>query len=264
MFDLYAYLTGLVVLLAAGLFFWPISVMKENAGIVDSLWSLFFILAAVTYFVTVPETGPRAVLVLLLVSVWGLRLSAYITWRNWGEGEDHRYRAMRERNQPFAWKSLYIVFLLQAAIAWIVSLPLLGAISGPSALGFIDYLGIAVFTVGVFFESVGDWQLARFKADPENKGKVLDSGLWRYTRHPNYFGDFCVWWGFWLIALAAGAWWSFPAPLVMTGLLLKVSGVSLLEKDISERRPNYRAYKQRTNAFFPGPPRSPGTSETAA
>lgn len=253
MFDLTSYLTGLLVLAMAGLLVWPLSVYKENAGIVDSLWSVFFILAAVTYFMTVPETGPRSGFMLALVGVWGFRLSAHITWRNWGEGEDHRYRAMRKRNEPFAWKSLYLVFLLQAVIAWVVSLPLLGAISGQAAIGILDIAGFLIFTLGLFFEALGDWQLARFKADPANQGKVLDTGLWRYTRHPNYFGDFCVWWGFGLIALSAGAWWSLPAPLIMTGLLLKVSGVSLLEKDISERRPEYTEYILRTNAFFPGP-----------
>lgn len=183
-------------------------------------------------------------------------LSGYITWRNWGKGEDYRYAAMRERNQPFVWKSLYIVFLLQAALAWFISLPLLGAVTGQSAIGLLDWAGLAVVLTGLFFESVGDFQLAFFKSRPENKGKVMDRGLWRYTRHPNYFGDFCVWWGFYLLALSAGAWWSLPAPLLMSFLLLKVSGVSLLEKDIGERRPGYAEYARRTNAFFPWMPKN--------
>ncbi|MEX0324828.1 MAG: DUF1295 domain-containing protein [Puniceicoccaceae bacterium] len=254
MFDLSAFLAALAVLCGFGIIFWPISIIIRNTSIVDSLWSIFFVLAACTYALTA-ETGPRAVLVLALVTIWGVRLSGYITWRNWGKGEDYRYAAMRERNQPFVWKSLYIVFLLQAGLAWFISLPLLGAVSGQNAFGLIDWLGVAAVLVGIFFESVGDFQLAFFKAKAENKSKVMDRGLWRFTRHPNYFGDFCVWWGFYLLALSAGAWWSLPAPLLMSFLLLKVSGVSLLEKDIGERRPGYAEYAKRTNAFFPWLPK---------
>jgi steroid 5-alpha reductase family enzyme len=138
----------------------------------------------------------------------------------------------------------------------VISLPLLAAVNSTTPLGWLDAIGAAVWLLGMVFEAGGDWQLARFKADPANRGKVLDSGLWRYTRHPNYFGDFCVWWGLFLIALAGGGWWSVIGPLVMSGLLLKVSGVVLLEKDIGERRPAYRDYVRRTSAFFPAPPRA--------
>jgi steroid 5-alpha reductase family enzyme len=148
------------------------------------------------------------------------------------------------------------VFGLQAALAWVISLPLLAATGSTAPLGWLDAAGVALWLVGMIFEAGGDWQLARFKRDPANRGKVLDTGLWRYTRHPNYFGDFCVWWGFFLIALSAGGWWSIVGPLAMSFLLLKVSGVALLEKDIGERRPAYRDYIRRTNAFFPGPPRA--------
>jgi steroid 5-alpha reductase family enzyme len=251
-----AYFAGLGALCAAGFFVWLLSLVKRDVSIVDSLWSVFFVVAALVYFLALTQASPRAVLVLILVSLWALRLFAYITWRNWGDEEDRRYQAMREkRGKAFAWQSLYVVFLLQAAIAWLVSLPLLGAIHGTAPLGALDALGVLVFGVGLFFEAVGDWQLARFKANPDNKGKVMDRGLWRYTRHPNYFGDFALWWGFYLIAVGAGAWWSFPGPLLMSFFLLKVSGVALLEKDIGERRPKYADYIRRTNAFFPGPPK---------
>ncbi len=257
MFDLTAYFAGLGAMSAAAVLVWVLSLARRDASIVDSLWSVFFIIGGVSYALVAAETGPRTAIVLTLVSVWALRLAGYITWRNWGEGEDRRYQAIRARNEPnFAVKSLVIVFLLQAVLAWIVSLPLLGAITAPAPMGVLDWLGVALVVVGIFFETVGDAQLARFKADPANAGKVMDRGLWRYTRHPNYFGDFCVWWGFFVIALAAGAWWSFPGPLLMSFFLLKVSGVALLEKDISERRPKYADYVARTNAFFPGPPRS--------
>ncbi|HEY1313230.1 MAG TPA: DUF1295 domain-containing protein, partial [Steroidobacteraceae bacterium] len=195
-------------------------------------------------------------LTLVLVTVWALRLSFYITVRNWGHGEDRRYVAIRARNEPnFPLKSLYLVFALQAGLAWIISLPLLAGILSDAPWGAFDVLGAAFWVVGFSFEAGGDWQLARFKSDPANHGQVMDRGFWRFTRHPNYFGDFCVWWGFYLIAASAGAWWSIIAPLLMSVLLMRVSGVTLLEKDIGERRPKYADYVRRTNAFFPGLPK---------
>ena len=256
MFELAAYLWALAMIALAALITWLVSLAKKDVSIVDSLWSLMFIIAALSYAATVTEPGPRTALILALVCIWGVRLCAYITWRNWGEGEDRRYQEIRRNNSPnFAIKSLYIVFGLQGVLAWIISLPLLAAISGQSALGVLDIVGVLLWLVGILFEAGGDYQLARFKADPANKGKVMDRGFWRYTRHPNYFGDFCVWWGFFLIALAAGGWWSIVSPLIMSVLLLKVSGAALLEKDIHERRPAYKDYIERTNTFFPGPPR---------
>jgi steroid 5-alpha reductase family enzyme len=220
------------------------------------MWSLMFLLAAGSYAWSQPTLGPRAVLVLVLVGLWAIRLAGYITWRNRGHGEDFRYQQIRARNQPgFAFKSLYLVFGLQAVLAWIISLPLLAGINSSNPLGLLDYAGIALWLVGMVFETGGDAQLARFKANPANRGRVMDQGLWRYTRHPNYFGDFCVWWGFYLLALAGGGWWSAVGPALMSLLLLKVSGVALLEKDIGKRRPEYQDYIRRTNAFFPGRPR---------
>ena len=255
MFDLAMWLEGLAVLAAFAVLGWLLSLPLRNVSIVDSMWSLMFLLAALAYAVGQATPGPRAWLVIGLVSVWSVRLAAYITWRNGGHGEDFRYQKIRANNDPgFACKSLYIVFGLQAGLAWVISLPLLAAINSTAPLGWLDLSGAALWLVGIVFEAGGDWQLARFKADPANRGKVLDTGLWRYTRHPNYFGDFCVWWGLFLVALAGGGWWSVAGPLLMSFLLLKVSGVALLEKDIGERRPAYRDYVRRTNAFFPGPP----------
>jgi steroid 5-alpha reductase family enzyme len=200
--------------------------------------------------------GPRSAWVFGAAAVWALRLAGYITWRNWGEAEDRRYRDIRARNQPhFALKSLYLVFLLQAVLAWIVALPIVAATAGNEPLNWLDALGLVVAVFGFLFETIGDAQLARFRGSPQNAGLVMDRGLWRYTRHPNYFGEFCVWWGFFLVALAAHGWWSAGSPLLMSFLLLRVSGVTLLEKDIGERRPAYRDYVARTNAFFPGAPR---------
>jgi steroid 5-alpha reductase family enzyme len=255
MFSVAIYVHALVVMVIAVVLVWAISLRLRNVSIVDSAWSLLFALAAFTYASSVGG-NPRLVLVLALVSVWALRLSVYITWRNWGHAEDARYQEIRARNQPnFEFKSLYLVFLLQALLAWIISLPLLGSLSSSAPLNVFDVAGGVLWVTGMIFEAGGDWQLARFKANPANKGAVMDRGLWRYTRHPNYFGDFCVWWGFYLIAVGCGAWWSVPGPLLMSLLLMRVSGVSLLEKDIGKRRPKYADYMRRTNAFFPGMPK---------
>jgi len=249
-------LSGLVALLALAFCTWTVSLAKRDVSIVDSVWSVMILLAGGVYAAVQLALAERAWWVLALAAVWALRLCGYITWRNWGEGEDHRYQAIRARNQPnFEWKSLYLVFVLQAVLAWIVSLSLLAAIGSEQPWSWLDTLGVAVVVFGIVFEAVGDAQLAAFKARPENRGKVMNRGLWRYTRHPNYFGEFCVWWGFYLLALAAGGWWAIISPLLMSVLLLKVSGVALLEKDIGERRPAYRDYIANTNAFFPGIPR---------
>ena len=253
MFSMKIYLLGLAVMGAAAVCTWLLSVLRRNVAIVDSLWSLMFVMGAAAYAWSAGPLGPRAQCVLALVSVWGLRLSLYITLRNRGHGEDRRYQAIRARNQPhFAIKSLYLIFALQALLAWIISLPLLAAILNPSPLGILDWAGAGLWLIRLCFEAGGDWQLARFKADPANRGRVMDRGFWRFTRHPNYFGDFCVWWGFYLIAVSAGGWWSVFGPVLMSVLLMKVSGVTLLEKDIGERRPQYADYIRRTNAFFPG------------
>jgi steroid 5-alpha reductase family enzyme len=256
MAELTVWFTALPALLAAAALTWVVSVARRNVTIVDTLWSLLFVLAATTYAWAAAPPTSRAWLVLALVGAWGLRLAAYLAWRNWDHEEDHRYRAIRLRNEPNFWlKSLWLIFGFQALLAWLISLPLAGAISGDAPLGPLDVLGVALWAVGLFFEAVGDWQLARFKADPQNAGRVMDRGLWRYTRHPNYFGDFCVWWGLYLVAASAGAWWSIVGPLVMSFLLLRFSGVTLLESDIGARRPAYAEYVRRTNTFFPGPPR---------
>ncbi|MCG6940095.1 MAG: DUF1295 domain-containing protein [Thiohalocapsa sp.] len=258
MFDLQIYAAGLAVVLAMAVAAWLASIRKHDVSIVDSLWSLFFLAMTITYIALAPALAERAYLLLFLVTVWAVRLSLFITLRNWGEPEDRRYQAIRADNEPGFWyKSFYIVFALQAILAWIISLPLLGVVLGATPLGWLDFAAVALWLVGFGFEALGDQQLAHFKADPANRGKVLDTGLWRYTRHPNYFGEACLWWAYYGFAAAAGAWWTIIAPVLMTYLLLRVSGVALLEKDIGERRPAYRDYIRRTNAFFPGPPKAP-------
>lgn len=249
-------LDALAVLCALAILTWGLSLWRRNVAIVDILWPWLFIAAACIYARHTAAAGPRGPLVLALVGIWGVRLSAHLAWRNWGQPEDRRYQAIRARNQPnFEFKSLYLVFLLQALLAWIVSWPLWGAMAGSGALGPLDAAGAALWLLGMVFEAGGDWQLSRFNADPAHRGAVMDQGLWRYTRHPNYFGDFCVWWGLYLLALSAGAGWSVLGPLLMSVLLMRVSGVTLLERDIGERRPGYAEYVRRTPAFFPRPPR---------
>ena len=253
----FAALSGLLALMALAFCTWLVSLARHDVSIVDSVWSALIVLGAAVYAAVLPAAAPRTYCVMALAALWAIRLAAYITWRNWGEPEDRRYQDIRARNQPnFEWKSLYLVFGLQAVLAWIVSLSLLAVLSSANRWGLLDAIGIGVVLFGIVFETVGDFQLAAFKAQAENRGRVMNAGLWRYTRHPNYFGEFCVWWGFYLIALSAGAWWALVSPLLMSVLLLKVSGVGLLEKDISERRPAYRDYMVRTNAFFPGRPKS--------
>jgi steroid 5-alpha reductase family enzyme len=244
-------------MLATGLVAWVVCTLRRNAGLVDIFWSLFLLAAALCFLREAPEPASRALLVLALVGIWAARLAAHLAVRNWNAPEDHRYQAIRARNQPgFEWKSLYLVFGLQAVLAFIVSLPLHAAMASPAPINLLDTLGALLVVTGILVETVADTQLAAFRDDPASRGQVLDRGLWRYSRHPNYFGEFCVWWGFYLIALATGAWWAIFSPLLMSVLLLRVSGVTLLEKDIGERRPAYAAYVARTNAFFPGPRRS--------
>ncbi|NCF72858.1 MAG: DUF1295 domain-containing protein [Gammaproteobacteria bacterium] len=254
------YFIALFIILAVGVVSWLASIVKNDVSFVDSLWSLFFLIAAVVFAIAAQPLTVKGTLVLVLVAVWSLRLSVYITARNWGQPEDYRYQSIREKNEPgFKFKSLYIVFGLQGVLAWLVALPLLPAITSSSALTIVDGVAVTLWLVGFVFESGGDYQLARFKARKDSKGQVLDTGLWRYTRHPNYFGEFCMWWAFYLFAVSSGGWWSIVSPLLMSLLLLKVSGVAMLENTISDRRPEYADYIRRTNAFFPGPRRENDT-----
>jgi steroid 5-alpha reductase family enzyme len=251
------YFFALLAILGIGIASWLVSLVKKDVSFVDSLWSLFFLVAAIVFAVGTEYLPLRGALVLALVAVWALRLSIYITARNWGEPEDYRYQTIRAHNQPgFAFKSIYIVFGLQGVLAWLVAMPLLPAITIDVPLGVLDIVAAALWVVGFIFEAGGDYQLAKFKARKDSKGRVLNTGLWRFTRHPNYFGDFCIWWSFYLFAVAAGGWWSIASPILMSVLLLKVSGVAMLERTISERRPEYADYIRDTNAFFPGPSRA--------
>lgn len=247
------------VIVAAMLLLWIVATFRRDVSVVDLFWGCGFVLVAwLSALQNAPWSG-RVSLLATLTTLWGLRLTWHLARRNHGRPEDPRYAAMRAAHGPrFWWVSLFTVFLLQGVILWFVALPLqVAAVRDvPRGVSVMDVLGSAMFGIGLLFESVGDWQLARFRADPANRGRVLDRGLWRYTRHPNYFGDCCVWWGLYCISAATGAAWTIVSPIVMTLLLLKVSGVALLEQTITDRRPDYAAYQARTNAFLPGPPRA--------
>jgi len=249
----------LLLTLALMFLLWLVSLARKDASIVDSFWGAGFAIIALACFFLTDGARPRKLLITTLVVVWGLRLALHIFARNHGKGEDYRYKAMRKRHgDRFALVSLFTVFVFQGLLMWVISLPVQVAeiAPAPAQLVWLDYLGAALWAIGFLFEAVGDWQLARFKADPKNKGKVMNRGLWAFTRHPNYFGDATLWWGYFLIALAVpSAYWTIISPLAMTVLLMKVSGVALLEKKLVKPRPEYANYVRRTNAFFPWFPR---------
>jgi steroid 5-alpha reductase family enzyme len=237
---------------------WLASIPLRDVSIIDVAWGLGFVAIAWVCFAVGHGDHDRRLLLAIFVTVWGGRLAGHIGRRNAGRGEDRRYAAMREREgERFRFTSFYRVFAVQAVAMWIIALPLQAAASlGASrGLGALDVIGIAVWAVGFGFESIGDRQLERFKADPANRGKVMDRGLWRYSRHPNYFGDATMWWGLGLVGLGAGisALWGMLGPALDTFTLTRVSGKPMLEKDIEQRRPGYREYIERTSGFVPLP-----------
>lgn len=254
---------NLALVLGIMLVLWLLSLRLGDSSIVDLFWGLgFAVVALATLWRTGGGMAPRAWLLALLTTAWSLRYSWHVWRRNIGHGEDYRYVAMRKNaeaaGRSWAARSLFVVFLLQGFILWLVSLPVqLGQIyADPVTLGWPALAGIALWITGVGFEAVGDAQLKRFKADSGNRGKVLDTGLWRYTRHPNYFGNACLWWGIWLCAAEVdAAAWAFFSPALMTWALIKFSGVPILEKHMAESRAGYAQYMRRTSMFFPLPPK---------
>ena len=237
---------------------WLLSLALKNASIVDIFWGLGFVVVAWICYFHAPGFAPRKTLITTLVTIWGLRLSIYLFFRNHGKGEDYRYQSLRARiGKNFPIISLFVVFVFQGLLIWLISLPIQAAQAAmePNQFTMFDVIGSVLWLIGIFFESVGDSQLAQFKSDPNNKGKVMDRGLWKFTRHPNYFGDALLWWGIFLIALPNG-WWTILSPIVMTTLLMKISGVALLEKTLAKTKPQYAEYVRRTNAFLPWFPKN--------
>ena len=251
MFDLIA-LQIAVVTLYASLWFLVALRLRRN-DVADVAWGAGFIVLALVGQFAAAAVSNRGILVLALVTIWGLRLSLHIGLRNQGKPEDPRYRKWREEwGRHATLRAYFQVFLLQGLLTVVILIPVTYTLAHQSSdLTWLDALGAAVWLVGFVFESVGDLQLARFKKAPGNRGRVITSGLWKYTRHPNYFGDALQWWAFYLIALAAGGWWTVFSPLLMTTLLVRVSGVSLLEKSLAQSKPGYREYMATTSAFVP-------------
>jgi steroid 5-alpha reductase family enzyme len=236
---------------------WLISIAIKNVSIVDIGWGAGFVLVAVVSGLTVFEELDARWVLVGMTGLWGTRLTLYLAWRNLGHGEDYRYVAIRKKYPIFPVSSLVIVFALQGVLMWIVSLPVQAGIASAQPNWHpLHAVGMLIWLTGLCFESIGDLQLAMFKANPDNKGKVFDQGFWKYTRHPNYFGDFLVWWGIYIASLSYSTeYWTAIGPIVMSIFLMKVSGVALLEKTLANTKDGYKEYVQTTNAFFPGPKR---------
>lgn len=256
MIDFSLYIQAFVPVLMVALLTWLISLYRHDVSVIDSAWSLMFLAAGIFLVSEVKPDDVRSQLIIVLVVVWSMRLFIHLTVRNWGEPEDRRYVEIRERYSPnFALKSLFIIFIFQAILAWIILLPLVPALTQHTAFSVLDWLGVLLWVVGFLVEAVADWQLRQFKSNPHQAGQVMDQGLWHYSRHPNYFGECLIWWGFFCFAASVGAWITIIGPLLMTWLLLKFSGVVMLEATIVQRRPAYAEYIQKTPAFFPGFPK---------
>lgn len=253
MMTLFLQASLLILVLVSLLWIW--SIFLNNVSIVDIFWGIGFVVVNAFYLFMSDEINARKILISSLVSIWGLRLAIYLAIRNIGKGEDFRYQEFRKNYGPkrYWWFSFFQTFLLQGVLIMIISLPLLGIHSSTNSgeLNILDYLGITVWLIGFAFEAGGDFQLARFKRDAANKGKVLNTGFWKYTRHPNYFGDSAVWWAYAIFSIAAGSYWQIIGSVIMTLLIIKISGVALLEKTLNDTKPQYREYIEKTNSFFP-------------
>jgi len=237
---------------------WLLSLVLKNASIVDIVWGLGFVVTSWVLALTIDGDSTRQILLAVMVGAWGLRLGGYLAKRNIGHGEDWRYKAMRKKKGPrFGLISLVTVFGLQGVLMWVVSLPVMfGNSDATPGVGPLAVIGVMVWAVGLSFEAVGDWQLAKFKKDPSNAGKVMQTGLWSLTRHPNYFGDALLWWGIGIVGAETGTGViGFIGPVVMTVFLLRVSGVPMLERSLMKRREGYAEYAARTSAFIPRPPK---------
>ncbi len=242
---------------------WLIACRLKDASFIDSWWALGIVLTALVSFMNSQSGSAHAIALTVLCTLWGVRLGGYLLWRWLTQGKDRRYatllgKAQSQKNWSFAKASFWMVFALQAPLQFIVSLPVqIGQMAPPSPLGVLAWLGVAIALTGVAFETIGDWQLTRFRAEPANAGKVMDRGLWRYTRHPNYFGDACLWWGLFFIAAdTLTGIWSLPGPLLITILLVKYSGIPTVEGHLTKRRVGYSEYVRRTSSFIPWPPKT--------
>ena len=251
-----SYFITLILILFAYMSLWfVVSLLKKRNDVADVAWGLGFVLITWVSFFLSDNSGARGLLVGILVTVWGLRLAWHIHARNKGKAEDYRYLAWRkEWGKYFYIRSYFQVYLLQGAFLFLIILPVLMINKNTgSVLGLFDLVGVIVWLIGFYFEAVGDAQLARFIKNPENKGRLMQDGLWAYTRHPNYFGEVMQWWSIWLIALSvSGGWLGIIGPITITFLILKVSGIPILEKKMEEN-PDFTEYKRKTSIFIPLP-----------
>ena len=240
---------------------WLISIPIRDVSIIDMLFAVILLAVTVASYCLADGAEARKQLIVALVALWAVRITVHLVRRNWGHGEDPRYTKLRswvEDDRAFVWLSLKKVFLLQGIVLWFVSLPVQFGqlITTPPQPGLIAYVGVTIWVLGMFFEVVADWQLTRFRADPANSGTVLDTGLWKYSRHPNYFGELCVWWGLFLIACEHPlGLLTVVGPLLYTYLIINVTGQATLDKKLAKTRPGYADYMQRTSGMIPLPPR---------
>jgi len=249
------FLKAFIVIMSMMTTLWIISIIIKNVSIVDMFWGFGFVLTCGFYLYSSNDFSVYKILITILVALWGLRLSIYLAWRNIGKGEDFRYKQFRKDygENRYWWISFFQTFLLQGVLMWIISLPLLGALYYQNSVGLniFHFIGIFFWIIGITFEAGGDFQLARFKSNPENKGKVLNTGFWKFTRHPNYFGDASVWWAYGFFCIANGSYIPVIGSIIMTLLIIKVSGVALLEKSLKEKKPEYAEYIRKTSSFIP-------------
>jgi len=253
-----AMLVAAITILCIMVATWLLSLALKNASIVDIVWGLGFAITSWVLAITIDGDSTRQILLAVMVGSWGLRLGGYLAKRNIGHGEDWRYKAMRKKKGArFGLISLVTVFGLQGVLMWVVSLPVMfGNSDATPGVGPLAVIGVMVWAVGLSFEAVGDWQLVQFKKDPNNAGKVMQTGLWSLTRHPNYFGDALLWWCIGSVGAETGSGViGFIGPVVMTVFLLRVSGVPMLERSLMKRREGYAEYAARTSAFIPRPPK---------
>ena len=249
------YVPILISLILFAILGWLISLTTKNVTHVDSMWSLFFVIASLVALYNIEIMTDRHVMFMTLLILWSSRLCIYLTARNWGTPEDIRYKNIRANNQPnFHFKSIYIIFLLQAFLAAVVVLPMIAILLDEKVIDTKDIIAASIITFGLVFQTIADKQLTSFlKSD--DKMQVLNTGLWRYSRHPNYFGEFLIWWGFFIAAAGSHLWVILLSPILMTLLLLKISGVGLMEQTITSRRLGYQNYIKNTSSFIPWPPK---------
>jgi len=249
------YIPVLIGLILFAILGWLASLVTKNVTHVDSMWSLFFVITMIITAFQVPELTDRHIALMTALLLWASRLCIFLTIRNWGQPEDVRYRNIRANNQPnFHLKSIYIIFLLQASMAAVIALPLVAILLDDRPYELQDKIALATILFGLVFQTIADLQLKSFLKKDTKMG-VLNTGLWRYTRHPNYFGELLIWYGFFIAAVGNASWLIFLSPILMTILLLKVSGVGLMEQTISSRRPGYPNYIKNTSSFIPWPPK---------